>query len=132
MMVVSDPIELYVAQNLALDGLMYPLVYRRHRHRELVVKGGPTVSMLLQFHDRLVHRDQKWIDATVKTMTGESPANAASSSPDGSRRGWHAPPRRSSRSPRSPSPTPPRDGRRRPLRTSPRAPASASPRTSAL
>jgi phenol/toluene 2-monooxygenase (NADH) P1/A1 len=35
--VVKDPFELWIAQNVALDGLLYPLVYgavRRRPHRE--------------------------------------------------------------------------------------------------
>lgn len=75
MMVVSDPIELYIAQNLALDGLLYPLVYR-DIDTAITVKAGPTVSMLLQFQTEWFTETTKWIDATVKTMTGESAANA--------------------------------------------------------
>lgn len=76
MMVVADPFELFVAQNVALDGLLYPLVYR-DIDAAITAKAGPTVSMLLQFQSEWFAETTKWIDVTVKTATGESAENAA-------------------------------------------------------
>lgn len=74
--VLADPIELYVAQNLVLDGLLYPLVYE-HVDTALTVAAGPTVSMLLRFQADWFAETRRWVDATVKTAAVESAANAA-------------------------------------------------------
>lgn len=73
--VLADPIELYVAQNLVLDGLLYPLVYDRF-DTALTVSAGPTVSMLLRFQADWFAETTRWVDATVKTAAAESTANA--------------------------------------------------------
>lgn len=75
LMVVADPFELFVAQDVALDGLLYPLVYR-DIDAALTVQAGPTISMLLQFQSEWFAETSKWVDATLKTATGESAANA--------------------------------------------------------
>lgn len=75
LMVVADPFELFVAQNVALDGVLYPLVYREI-DAALTVQAGPTISMLLQFQSEWFAESSKWVDATVKTAAGESDANA--------------------------------------------------------
>ena len=48
MLVTQDWFELFVSQNLALDGLLYPLVYK-YIDNDLTAKAGPTVSMLIRF-----------------------------------------------------------------------------------
>ncbi|MGE0881013.1 MAG: aromatic/alkene monooxygenase hydroxylase subunit beta [Acidimicrobiia bacterium] len=74
-LVLQDPIELFVAQNVALDGLLYPLVYEKF-DAALTGDAGPTVSMLLRFPSEWFTETSRWVDAVVKTAAAESPANA--------------------------------------------------------
>jgi phenol/toluene 2-monooxygenase (NADH) P1/A1 len=74
--VVQDPVELFVAQNLALDGVLYPLVYEAI-DAAITAKGGPTVSMLLRFQSDWFAETSRWVDATIKTAASESADNAA-------------------------------------------------------
>ena len=56
-LVVRDPFELFVAQNVALDGLLYPPRLRPHRRRRPLRpwrRGGGAADPV---HDRLVRRD---------------------------------------------------------------------------
>jgi len=75
-LVLQDPVELFVAQNLVLDGLLYPLVYEKF-DAALTVEAGPTVSMLLRFQADWFAETSRWVDATIKTAAGESAENAA-------------------------------------------------------
>ena len=72
--VVQDWFELFVAQNLVTDGLLYPLVYGRFAG-ELSQTGGAVVSMLTEFMDEWYAESVKWVDAFVKTAAAESPEN---------------------------------------------------------
>ena len=72
--VVKDWFELFVAQNLVLDGLLYPLVYGRFGS-ELSQTGGSVVAMLTEFMDAWSVESVKWVDAFVKTAAAESPEN---------------------------------------------------------
>ncbi len=74
-LVVQDPVELFVAQNLVLDGLLYPLVYEKF-DAALTAEAGPTVSMLLRFQADWFAETSRWVDATIKTAAAESAANA--------------------------------------------------------
>ncbi len=75
LLVIGDPFELYVAQNFALDGLLFPLVYGTF-DTALTVQAGPTVSMLVRFQNDWFAETSKWVDATIKTAAAESSANA--------------------------------------------------------
>ena len=74
--VLSDWFELYVAQNLALDGLMFPLLFKRVDDH-LTSQAGPTVSMLTRFQADWFADASKWVDATIKTAAAESAENKA-------------------------------------------------------
>lgn len=74
-LVVRDPFELYVAQNLALDGLLYPLVYERVVDGWLSGRGGSAVAMLCQFQGDWSGEARKWVDSVVKTVVAESAHN---------------------------------------------------------
>ena len=76
-MVIKDPVELFVAQNVALDGLLYPLVYETIIDDVLSSKGGTPVAMLTQFMTDWYTEVKKWIDATMKTAAAESDENKA-------------------------------------------------------
>jgi len=76
-MVVRDPFELFVAQNVALDGLLYPLVYGRVVDDDFSVKGGSAVAMLTQFMADWFDETRKWVDAVLKVAAAESDHNRA-------------------------------------------------------
>lgn len=76
MMVVKDWFELFVAQNFALDGLMYPIFFETLNNR-LNAKYGATVSMLTRFQREWFAETGKWVDAVMKTAAAESAENKA-------------------------------------------------------
>ena len=75
--VVKDPFELFVAQNLALDGLIYPLVYGSFVDDHIALRGGTAVAMLTSFMTEWHDETARWIDAVVKTAAAESADNRA-------------------------------------------------------
>jgi phenol hydroxylase P1 protein len=75
MFVVRDWFETFVAQNLVLDGLLYPLVYR-HIDAALSDAHGPGLSMLNEFSIAWFDETGRWVDATIKTAAAESEQNA--------------------------------------------------------
>jgi phenol hydroxylase P1 protein len=75
--VIKDPFELYVAQNVALDGLLYPLVFETLVDDLLAARGATAVAMLTQFMTDWFAETRKWVDATVKTAAAESADNKA-------------------------------------------------------
>lgn len=75
MLIVRDWFETFVAQNLVLDGLLYPLVYR-HIDAALSRAYGPGLSMLNEFSIAWFDETVRWVDATIKTAAAESDHNA--------------------------------------------------------
>jgi phenol hydroxylase P1 protein len=75
--VLRDPIELFVAQNLALDGLLYPLVYGRVVDNRFSARGGSAIALLTQFMSEWFDETRAWVDAVLKVMAGESEHNRA-------------------------------------------------------
>lgn len=76
-MVVRDPVELFVAQNFAIDGLLYPVIYDTLIDGVLASRGAAPVSMVSQFQSDWYAEATKWVDSVLKIAAGESPANAA-------------------------------------------------------
>ncbi len=76
-LVIKDPFELFIAQNLALDGQLYPLIYSHYIDDHLALKGGTTISMLTSFMPEWHDESVRWIDAVAKVAAAESPANQA-------------------------------------------------------
>ncbi|MGG1947413.1 aromatic/alkene monooxygenase hydroxylase subunit beta [Trinickia sp. NRRL B-1857] len=74
-LVLADPVELFVAQNLVLDGLLYPLVYERFVDEHVALAGGSAVAMLTAFMPEWHDESSRWVDAVVKTMAAESERN---------------------------------------------------------
>lgn len=76
MFVTPDWFELFVAQCLVADGLLYPLLYRRYVNAQDAATGH-ALAMLTEFQNEWFDETARWVDATVKTAAQESPANAA-------------------------------------------------------
>jgi len=76
-MAVRDPVELFVAQNLVLDGYLYPVVYDRLVDDVLAAHGASCVAVLTQFMSDWGAETRKWVDAVLKTMATESDDNRA-------------------------------------------------------
>ncbi len=74
-LVVRDPFELFVAQNAALDGQLYPLIYDRFVDGWLSERGGSSVALLTQFMSEWFAETRKWVDAVLKVAAEESGAN---------------------------------------------------------
>ena len=73
--VVSDPFELFIAQNLVFDGLLYPLIYGSFVDEHIALKGGTAVAMLTAFMPEWHDESARWVDALVKAAAAESDAN---------------------------------------------------------
>ncbi|MDE3011006.1 MAG: phenol hydroxylase [Pseudomonadota bacterium] len=76
-LVQKDWFELLVAQNLVIDGLLYPLVYQQVIDKRLAAAGGVSLTVLTAFMNDWFSEAARWVDATIKTAAAESPANAA-------------------------------------------------------
>lgn len=75
-MATTDWFELFVAQNLVLDGLLYPLLFE-HFDRRLVAAGGTGFSLLCGFVVDWHAESSRWVDAMVRLAAAESAHNAA-------------------------------------------------------
>jgi phenol hydroxylase P1 protein len=73
-MVLEDWFEVFVAQNVALEGLLYPLVFERLNAR-LNALHGPVVSLLTRFASEWYTESAKWVSAVIKLAAADSPAN---------------------------------------------------------
>lgn len=74
-LVLQDPFELFIAQNLALDGQLYPLIYGSFVDEHIVAQGGTAVAMLTAFMPEWHDESARWVDAVVKIAATESDAN---------------------------------------------------------
>lgn len=74
-LVLLDPFELFVAHNLALDGLLFPLIYNHFVDDHLALQGGTAVSMLSAFMPEWHSETARWIDAVIKVAAAESDDN---------------------------------------------------------
>ncbi|MCL2778125.1 MAG: hypothetical protein FWD73_08985 [Polyangiaceae bacterium] len=72
--VVKDWFELYVAQNVVLDGVLFELAYKEV-DVALCDKAGPIVSMLTRFQSEWFQDANKWVDSVIKTTAAEGVAN---------------------------------------------------------
>ncbi len=75
--VEKDWFELFVAQDLLLDGLLYPIVYQAIVDDRIAGEGGSAVAMMTQFQAEWFAETTKWVDAQIKTAVAESDANRA-------------------------------------------------------
>lgn len=76
-LVLRDPFEAFVAQNVAIDGLLYPLVFEAVVDGIWAQNGGAPISMLAQFVTDWSAEERKWVDSVIKIAGAESAQNAA-------------------------------------------------------
>ena len=74
-LVLKDPMEIFVAQNLALDGQLFPLIYDEYIDKSLTAKGGTAVAMLTSFMPEWHDESSRWIDSVIKVAAAASPQN---------------------------------------------------------
>ena len=72
--VTRDWMELFLAQNLVGDGLVYPLFYQQF-DAAFSAQNGSALSSLTDYLMRWHDETAKWVDASVKTAVAESAAN---------------------------------------------------------
>ncbi|PIE11274.1 MAG: phenol hydroxylase [Rhodobacterales bacterium] len=73
-LVVKDWFELFIAQNLVIDGLLYPMVYESF-DAEGQAHGGTAITMLTEFMTEWFADQSRWADAVIKRAGSESEAN---------------------------------------------------------
>jgi len=76
LMVMQDWFEVFLAQNFALEGLLYPLVFERFNER-LNGAFGPVVSLLTRFPREWYAESAKWVDAVLKAAAADNASNKA-------------------------------------------------------
>ncbi len=74
-LVLKDPFELFIAQNFALDGQLYPLMFGSFVDDHIVPQGGTAVAMLTAFMPEWHSESARWIDAVLKVAASESTDN---------------------------------------------------------
>lgn len=74
LMVEKDWFEVLVAQDFALEGLLYPLIYERYNDK-LNALGSPVFSMLTRFQREWFVETSKWLDAVLKAAAADNPGN---------------------------------------------------------
>jgi phenol hydroxylase P1 protein len=74
MLVTKDWFELFVAQNIVLDGLLYPLVYQSFGG-ELSTAGQTSFAMLTEFMSEWFDEHVRWCNQVMKIAAAESPEN---------------------------------------------------------
>lgn len=74
-LVVDDWFETFIAQYLAADGILHPLVYGVFDDAGLD-RSATAVSMMCEFMVDWMKDNARWVDALVHVAATESPANA--------------------------------------------------------
>jgi phenol hydroxylase P1 protein len=74
--VVKDWFELFIAQNLVLDGLLYPFLYT-HVAKLAAKSGTPFYGLVTGFMKEWFAENVRWVDAVVKAAVADSPENKA-------------------------------------------------------
>lgn len=75
--VLSDWFELFIAHNIVLDGLCYPLFYGEIDERLSSMGGGAVLTMLTRFQTEWFAEVSKWTNAVAKIAAAESAENKA-------------------------------------------------------
>lgn len=75
-LVVKDWFELFIAQNLVLDGLLYPFLYT-HVAKLAGKSGTPFYGLVTGFMKEWFAETTRWVDAVVKAAVADSSENKA-------------------------------------------------------
>ncbi len=70
----EDWFELFIAQDVVLDSLVYDLIYRQF-DEALCAAGGADIAMLIEFMQEWYRDASRWTDAVLKIAAAESDAN---------------------------------------------------------
>ncbi|HZX32045.1 MAG TPA: aromatic/alkene monooxygenase hydroxylase subunit beta [Rhodocyclaceae bacterium] len=73
-LVTQDWFELFVAQNLVLEGLYHPMFFDR-LDDQFTANGATAISMMTRFMTEWYAESSKWVDAQIKVAAAESAAN---------------------------------------------------------
>lgn len=73
-LVVEDWFEVFIAQDVVLDTLVYDLIYRQF-DEAMTKNGGADLAMLIEFMQEWHKDNSRWVDATLKTTVAESAHN---------------------------------------------------------
>jgi phenol/toluene 2-monooxygenase (NADH) P1/A1 len=76
LLVLQDWFEIFVAQNLVLEGLLNPMLYD-YLDAEFSANGGTAISMMTRFMGEWSAETAKWVDAQIKVAAAESAENKA-------------------------------------------------------
>ena len=76
LMVEKDWFEVLLAQDFALEGLLYPLIYERFNEK-LNAEYSPVFSMLTRFQREWFGETTKWMDAVLKSCAADNAENKA-------------------------------------------------------
>jgi phenol hydroxylase P1 protein len=76
LLVLQDWFEIFVAQNLVLEGLAYPMFYD-YLDGDFSAQGGTAISMMTRFMAEWSAETAKWVDAQIKVAAAESAENKA-------------------------------------------------------
>lgn len=76
LLVLQDWYEIFVAQNLVLEGLLNPMLYD-YLDAEFSANGGTAISMMTRFMGEWSAETAKWVDAQIKVTAAESEENKA-------------------------------------------------------
>ena len=76
LLVVQDWFEIFVAQNLVLEGLLNPMLYD-YLDADFSANGGTAISMMTRFMGEWSAETAKWVDAQIKVAAAESAENKA-------------------------------------------------------
>tara|TARA_R100000005_G_scaffold83854_1_gene51786 strand:- start:75282 stop:76262 length:981 start_codon:yes stop_codon:yes gene_type:complete len=71
---VKDWFEVFIAQDVVLDTLLYDLIYRQFDDA-ITEQGGSDLAMLIEFMQEWHKDSSRWVDATLKTTVEESDHN---------------------------------------------------------
>lgn len=74
MLVQKDWFELFIAQNLIQDAILYPVMYGQYQNN-LSNSGNSSLAMLLEFQHAWYPDNSKWVDACIKKVASESMSN---------------------------------------------------------
>lgn len=73
--VTQDWFELFVAQNIVLDGLLYPLMYEDIENALAARGGGAVLAMLTRFQSEWFAETERWTNAVIKIAAANSAEN---------------------------------------------------------